>query len=998
MKYTKKLIEVALPLDAINEASVREKSIRHGHPSTLHLWWARRPLATARAVIFAQMVDDPSEYVDVLLADPKKKRAAERAIQERIAKRAEGGMDGDSEASEETTPTLEDVIAEHERHRLFEIIRALVKWENTTNEAVLQMARDEIWQSWRRACAKNADHPQAAELFNRDKLPGFHDPFAGGGALPLEAQRLGLEAFASDLNPVAVLINKAMIEIPPKFAEKHPINPKFRLLKDNDLSMSLEGIQGLAEDLHYYGNWMQREAKKRIGNLYPRIHITAEMANTREDLKPYVGRKLTVIAWIWARTVASPNPALSNIDVPLVSTFILSKKTGKEAYIEPIIEHHDYRFVVRKGRPKNWALISKGTKISRGSFRCLISNIPIQYEYIDSEANSGKLSERLMAIVAEGDRSRIYLSPTRAMEETARRSKPKWMPNTPSRGTWASNAQGRRYGFHTFGQYFTPRQLVALNTFSDLVKETYQKARSDANQAGLDDDNIPLRMGGSGIRAYVESLTMYLALVLDKCSDYWSSLCSWHNSGEKIRNTFGRQAIPMVWDYAEVNPFCESSGNFIAMLNWLKKSLSSLPNRSLGTAKQANAASQSICKSYLVSTDPPYYDNIGYADLSDFFYSWLRPIMREIFPDLFSTLTVPKRDELVADSYRHNGKTFANEFFLNGMTQALRLLGQNVHPSFPVSIYYAFKQSEAKSDGNISTGWQTFLDATIRAGFGIHGTWPIRTELGNRMVGQGTNALASSIVLICRPKSADAPIATLREFIGVLKSEIRSALIHLGRANIAPVDLAQAAIGLGMSVYTRYSKVLDASGHTVSVRDALALINQSLDEIFTEQEGDCDSDSQWAVAWFDQYGFSSGEYGIAETLSKAKNTSVAGLKEAGILASSGGKIRLLSPGELPSNWNPEKDSRLTAWEIVHHLIRVLETEGEESAGQILRRLGSDAETARELCYRLFTLCERKKRFLDAMPYNRLVKSWPEIVLRARTEFTLQSEKLFDDKK
>ena len=941
MTTQKKLIEVALPLDAINKASAREKSIRHGHPSTLHLWWARRPLAAARAVIFAQMVDDPSAY------EP------------------------------------DEAIAERERKRLFAILEDLVLWENTTNETVLQRARDAIWESWRRTCAANADHPRARELFDPDKLPGFHDPFAGGGALPLEAQRLGLESYASDLNPVAVLINKAMIEIPPRFAGKPPVNSASR--EDQDLvARQWTGPRGLAADVRYYGQWMRDEAEKRIGWLYPKVGVTAAMAQARPDLKPYVGKELTVIAWLWARTVKSPNPAFAQVDVPLVSTFMLSTKKGKEAYVEPVIENGGYRFTVKVGEPEDAEAAKAGTKLSRGTFRCLLSGIPIKYTYIDDEANAGRMGERLMAIVVEGDRRRLYLSPTATMEDIAQSAKPTWKPDLPSRGTWASNAQGRRYGFRTFGDYFTPRQLVALTTFTDLVQEARQQVRRDALTAGVPDDGKALRDGGAGATAYVEAVGVYLGIVSDKVADYWSSICSWHSSGEKMRNTFGRQAIPMMWDFAEANPFSASSGNWMAMVDWTWKALATVPASRPGTACQNDARTQTVSNSTLVSTDPPYYDNIGYADLSDFFYVWLRRSLRSVFPDLFATLAVPKAEELVATPYRHGSKEKAEAFFLNGMTLAVQRLAEQAHPVFPVTIYYAFKQSETKGDaGTVSTGWETFLDAVIKAGFAITGTWPMRTELANRMTGADTNALASSIVLVCRQRPADAPLATRRDFVTALKTELPSALAHLQRGNIAPVDLAQAAIGPGMAIYTRYAKVLDTQGKPLPVRDALALINQTLDEVLAEQEGDFDADTRWALAWFEQSGFDEGDYGVAEVLSKAKDTSVGGLVEAGILVSKGGKVRLLKPDELPGDWNPATDPRLTAWETVHHLVHTLESGGESAAAQLTAALGATAETARELCYRLYTLCERKKRAAEALSYNGLVQSWPEIARLAQ---------------
>ena len=1014
----KKLIEVALPLDAINKASAREKSIRHGHPSTLHLWWARRPLAAARAVIFAQMVDDPSEYVDVLLSGPKKKRAAVRALKKRRAEQAAtavgSAVSGGGQAAVSAAPAgpatgtapgeqadrqaLRDMAAELERDRLFGIIEELVLWENTTNEEVLERARAEIWQSWRRACAANADHPRAREIFDRNRLPAFHDPFAGGGSLPLEAQRLGLEAHASDLNPVAVLINKAMIEIPPKFAGKPPVNPEANR-SENLIAREWKGAQGLAEDVRYYGRWMRDEAEKRIGHLYPKVEITPEMVRERPDLKAYEGRNLTVIAWLWARTVKSPNPAFADADVPLASTFMLSNKKGKEAYVEPVIEGRGYRFTVKVGTPADADAAKAGTKLSRGSFRCLLSDVPIRYQYIDDEANAGRMNERLMAIVVAGDRMRVYLSPNFDAVAAARDAKPTWKPETPSRGTWASNAQGRRYGFRTFGDYFTPRQLVALTTFSDLVQRARERVRYAAVAAGLSDNDKPLRDGGMGATAYAEAVGVYLALAISRFADRNNCLCTWDSgpSGTRattggsartasLRNLFARQAIPMVWDYGEANPFSDSGGGYSSTFGWVGPAIHFLLGAVPGAAEAADASSQTASQAKVVSTDPPYYDNVGYADLSDFFYVWLRRSLKSVLPDLFATLAVPKADELVATPYRHGSKGEAETFFLHGMGQAMGRIAEQAHPGFPVSIYYAFKQSEKKGEtGTTSTGWETFLDAVIRASFAVTGTWPIRTELSNRMIGMGANALASSIVLVCRQRPGDAPAATRREFLNALRSELPHTLRLLQAGNIAPVDLAQAAIGPGMAVFTRYAKVLDAEGKPLSVRGALELINRTLDEVLAEQEGDFDSDSRWAVAWFEQHGFDAGEYGIAETLSKAKNTSVAGLVEAGILASKGGKVRLLKPEQLPEDWDPTTDTRLTAWEMVHHLVRVLESDGESAAADLAARLGANAEVARELCYRLYTLCERKKRAAEALSYNSLVQSWPEITRLAREE-------------
>lgn len=955
MKLRKKLIEVALPLEAVNKAAAREKSIRHGHPSTLHLWWARRPLAAARAVIFAQMVDDPSAWPDLF-------------------------------------PT--EKAQEKERKRLFDIIEELVKWENTTNERVLEAARNEIWASWRRTCADNADYPRAKELFDRNKLPAFHDPFAGGGALPLEAQRLGLESYASDLNPVAVLINKAMIEIPPKFAGRPPVNPEWQRLSAAEKALrQWKGAQGLAEDVRYYGKWMRDEAEKRVGHLYPKVRITQEMIDglpghpetARPDLKPYLGRELTVIAWLWARTVKSPNPAFAHVDVPLASTFMLSTKAGKEAYVEPIIEGESYRFTVRVAKPKDVGRASRGTKSggSHSNFLCLLSGTPMPFGYLRSESRAGRMGTKMMAVVAEGDKGRVYLTPTETQISAAMSANPSWRPEVEI-SHWPGRTNVVEYGLTRFGDLFTDRQLVALNTFSDLIAEARIKVSQDAIAASLPHDPTPLADGGSGTQAYADAVAVYSAFAVDKIADRNSAVCAWASMREHARNTFGRQAIPMVWDFAESNPLSDSSGNFEGGIVSIIAALDSIKPLVAGHAGQADAQSQRIEDARVVSTDPPYFDNIGYADLSDFFYVWLRRSLYSFFSDLFATLAVPKAEELVATPYRHGSLKNAERFFLDGMTKAMHRIVEQSHERFPVTIYYAFKQAETENiEGTSSTGWETFLGAVIEAGFGISGTWPMRTELDRRMIGSGTNALASSIVLVCRKRPEDAPIATRGEFLRALEAELAPALRRLQEGNIAPVDLAQAAIGPGMAVYTRYSKVLDAEGNALTVKQALSLINEKLDTVLAEQEGDFDADTRWALAWFEQSGFAEGDYGVAETLSKAKNTSVQGMVEAGILVSKAGKVRLLKPEELPTDWSPEKDSRLTEWEIVHQLIRALNAGGEMGAAELAAKLGSHADTARELAYRLYVMCERKRRAQEALAYNALVQSWPEIQRLAR---------------
>jgi len=1379
IKTPKKLIEVALPLDDINAAAAREKSIRHGHPSTLHLWWARRPLAAARAVLFAQMVNDPAEVL------PGDKRT--REFKAAVAK---------------------------ERERLFQIIRELVLWENTNNEAVLNRARAEIHNSWRYVCELNKNHPEAAELFNPDKLPAFHDPFAGGGAIPLEAQRLGLESYASDLNPVAVMINKAMIEIPPKFAGRAPVGPEVvddKAKKGKRLTDDWPGATGLAEDVRRYGHWMREMAFERIGHLYPKVAITAEMAAERPDLKGYVGQELTVIAWLWARTVKSPNPAFSHVDVPLASSFILSSKAGKEAYVEPQLSGDGYQFVVKIGKPPAGA--KEGTKLGRGAnFNCILSQTPINPKYIYAESQSGRLGQKLMAIVAEGKGGRVYLSPTAEIEQTAHQAQPEWKPEAlmPENPRWFSPPM---YGMKSYGDLFTPRQLVALTTFSDLVQEARAKVIADAVAAGLADDGVGVDAGGSGATAYGDAVAVYLGFAVDKSTDYWSTICSWHSSKELIRNTFGRQAIPMTWDYAETNPFSESAGNVSSGFEWSVKVINILPASVDSISRQQDAQTQTISQNKVVSTDPPYClvpgsliqtrqgyrpietlavgdevlthtgrfakvtqtfrrwydgsmqrltvahcnavlqitpehpiygiqtnacgyhmdycrsdcsylaqqgrcrhqaftdykldwidagqvkrhdlifqpdyrgavttphelylhdwlpatdyleqegqlhyqkaslqslqrrspasrqyqlparvtltpalccligffvaegyanvrsdggsvqftlhqdettlidevkqamfdcfglnsgmdtyvannkavrlnfyskplaqllrawcydeqdfkrlpdwawdidhslqkemvrgywlgdgcrrptvyeastnspalagqlrlllqglgviarlhvnekkmqyqsvvngaviqargpcyqlivtghtlplfaniigqpkqgflsqnlrkshghsweggrvlpirqvetvnyngwvhnietedhsyvtaagcvhncDNIGYADLSDFFYVWMRRSLRSIYPNLFATMAVPKAEELVATPYRHGNKEKAGQFFLTGMGKAIHNLAQQAHGAFPVTIYYAFKASETTDSGTSNIGWETFLQAVISAGFALVGTWPMRTEMSNRMIGMGTNALASSIVLVCQKRPTHADTISRRDFQRQLRNDMPEALEAMiggttGQSPIAPVDLAQAAIGPGMGIYSQYAAVLNQDGTAMSVHDALVMINREITDYLSPNAGNSDGDTLFCSAWFDQYGWKSGQFGEADTLARAKGTSVEGVKEAGVIEASGGKVRLFTWREYPTDWNPENDTRMPVWEALHHLIRQLNEGGESAAGRLLAGITDKAEAVRQLAYHLYTLCERHGWADDARGYNELITSWGNIV-------------------
>lgn len=945
IKAPKKLIEVALPLDAINAAASSEKTVRHGHPSSLHLWWARRPLATARAVIFAQMVNDPG-------------------YQQGGGFRF--GMNKEKAAIE--------------RERLFGIIEELVKWENTGNEELLDRARKEIARSWRETCELNRSHPDAMTLFNAEKIPAFHDPFAGGGALPLEAQRLGLESFASDLNPVAVTINKAMIEIPPRFSSRPPVGPLNEKNRQRTLSENWRGAQGLAEDVRRYGSWVRDEAEKTIGHLYPKIEITTGLAEGRSDLKPFLGKKLPVIAWIWARTVKSPNPAFSTIDVPLATSFVLSSKQGKEAYVEANIAGNQYHFSVVRGIPTEAAKI--GTKASgRGAnFTCILSGSPISGDYIKAEGQAGRIGVKLMAIVAEGVRGRLYISPTSTHESIAASAQATWKPtgDIPARLTGGTCVP---YGLKEWGDLFTPRQLHSLTTFCDLISAAMTKCKFDAIAAGLADDNLSLEQGGAGATAYSQAVGVYLSFAIDKMADLGNSLVRWEPVAQCPRQLFGRQAIPMIWDFAEANSLGESSGAWSVFVDGIYKAFvkgfETVQPWFKGTVLQGDAQTQSISEGKVISTDPPYYDNIGYADLSDFFYVWLRKTLRPVFPTLFATLAVPKAEELVATAYRHGGKENAEKFFLDGMTLAMHNLAVKAHPAFPVTIYYAFKQSETTGEaGTHSTGWETFLEAVLQAGFSIVGTWPMRTENASRMVGQGTNALASSIVLVCRKRPVEAATVSRREFLRELNSILPEALLDMTRGGVnspvAPVDLSQAIIGPGMAIFSQYANVLEADGKPMTVRTALQLINRFF------AEDDFDHDTQFCLHWFESQGWATGKFGDADVLARAKGTSVGGLHDAGVVESGSGNLRLLRWAELPKEWSPEGDDRTPVWESLHQLVRALNQDGEAVAGALLARMPARAEPIRALAYRLYTLCERKGWAEEARAYNELVAAWSSI--------------------
>ena len=915
MTNKKKLIEVAIPLEAINAASAREKSIRHGHPSTLHLWWARRPLAACRAVLFAQLVDDPSSDV-------------------------------------EKFPTHE--AQEAERKRLFGIMEELVQWENSTKEEVLELARAEI----RKSCG--------------GELPPVYDPFSGGGSIPLEAQRLGLPAYGSDLNPVAVMIGKAMIEIPPKFKDKEPIHPG---IKERHFYRIAEG---LAEDIKYYGEWMREKAWERIGHLYPQADLPKE----------HGGGKATVIAWIWARTVPSPDPAFSDVQVPIASSFLLSSKPGKEAWIEPIVDRQaktiTYR-IQQGGTKDELAAAKEGTKAGRGAnFRCLMSDTAITMEHVRHASKRG-LGQQLIAIVAEGQRGRIYLAPTEGQIQVAQSAHPSWRPDM-------AISKDRRaftppdYGMGTFGDLFTDRQLVALNTFSDLVHEARAQIEMDALAAGFSSDPAPLRNCGKGAKAYAEAVSVYLGMVVNKVADRHTSIATWDSSPTKLqlRNTFARQAIPMTWDFGEGNVFCSSSGAWGPSVNWVALAVSVLPSFATGSVSQENAQAQKIAEDKVISSDPPYYDNIGYADLSDFLFIWLKRGLKDVYPELFSFLATPKADELIAAPYRQGGREAAEMFFLDGMRQAIANMARQSSDLFPATIYYAFKQSEVAHEGISSTGWATFLQAVLDAGYSVVSTWPIRTELANRLRGRESNALANSVVLVCRKREAAAEVVSRAEFVRALKRELPPAIAELQAANIAPADMPQSAIGPGMGVFSRYRAVLESDDSPMSVKTALQLINRELDEYLGGIQGEFDADTRFAITWFEQNGMGKGDYGSANSIATARGISVDSVKHAGIVDSAAGKVRILSRDELDDDWDPKDDGHLTMWECLQHLVRRHEKDGiSHETAVLLNKINTHAEAVKDLAYCLYDISANKRKDAkEATAYNALIADWTELTKAA----------------
>ncbi|BCG98800.1 hypothetical protein MesoLj131b_08000 [Mesorhizobium sp. 131-2-5] len=949
----KKLIEVSIPLEAINKASAREKSIRHGHPSTLHLWWARRPLAACRAVLFAQLVDDPSGWPDRF-------------------------------------PTEE--TQEAERRRLHKVIEDMVPWEASNDERILDAARFEIARSvaWGLGEEPPAKGDTKAILeFLQTKAPPVYDPFSGGGSIPLEAQRLGLRAYGSDLNPVAVLIGKALVEIPPKFAGLPPVNPQSRAELKRGGRWNGKGAKGLAEDVRHYGQWMRDEAEKRIGHLYPKAKL--------ED-----GSEATVVAWLWARTVRSPDPAAKGAMVPLVSSFMLSAKEGKKTWVEPVIDASapdGWRFEVRTGKLSKAEEDErrKGTVSRSLGGVCILTGASMPFRYLREEANAGRFRDRLMALVAEGDRSRLYIGPSDSQERIARVRRPSGPEAEISH--WPGRTNVVEYGMKTFASLFTSRQLVALTTFSDLVAEAREQAQVDAAAAGISDGGEPLHSGGIGAVAYADAVATYLAFGVDRLVDRASTICTWDTGAEgksstgspgrsaAIRGTFSRQAIPMTWDFAEGNVFSDSASNFSDAIGWVLKpfDFGRIPARGVGAIANLDAARNNYpVRPIVISTDPPYYDNIGYADLSDYFYVWMKRSLSGIWPDIFRRLSTPKKEELVATPYRHGGKSQAEAFFMSGMSDALTAMRKAATDNEPLTIYYAFKQSELVDEGITSAGWASFLQAVVGSGLIVDGTWPIRTELASRMIAKDANALASSIVLVCRKRNPVATVATRSEFIRALKREMPDAIAKIRIAGVGPVDMQQSVIGPGMGVFTRFKEVLEDDDSVMAVKTALSVINRVWEEIDNEIVASFDAETQVALAWFGSYGFDARASGELIGLATAKNTSINSLFGSDVFKDLRGKSALTPREELPENWSPSSDRSLTVWECVQHVARALNATGggAQAAARLIAEMGPKAADARALLDRLFRIATDKGWASEALVYNQLAEEWPHLLDRS----------------
>ena len=916
--YKKKLIEVALPLEDINRESVKQKTGRPktGYPTTLHKYWAQRSVATARAAIWSSLVDDPSSH-------PEK------------------------------FPTAD--LQKKERLRRFDILRKLILWESTADASLWAEAR------------------KIAEEDCGGSLPPFIDPFAGSGAIPLEALRLGMSAHASDLNPLAVTIQHMLVEWPQKFANKPAVHRRNK----GGLSAST-AFGNLAADVLAYGEDINEKLRGRIGEFYPPVTDS-------------FGKEIEPGVFMWARTVPCPNPACGVL-TPLVKDWKLSTRSG--AHIRPVID--------RAAKTINFAVQHDGV-VPEPSFNgrkggaCLMCEAPIDFVWIRKQGVAGLINHRLMAIAAGDDYSWAFYQPTSEHESVALTVPDStWVP----RGDIPNNTRDFRtqlYGMATWASLFTPRQMLALTTLQDIIRETEADIDSDAVAAGYVSGGEPLSRGGTGAHAYAQLVRAYIHLTASNLTEWNCSVTRWSPNGPQLSSLFARQAVIMNWNYAEGSLFGKGGANFLQKLRRTVEVIDRTPTTTTGTARQADATRMvwDHDKAPLVVTDPPYYDNISYSELADFFYVWLRESMRDIDPETFATISSPKSEELIMAKNRHGGdEEKAKQFFEDGLTQALHHLRSISDPDLPLSIYYAYNDTDESEDGEGnkeigSSGWETILQSIVDAGLQIVMTYPLRSEAVGRAISTNASALAACILLVCRPRSDKAPVGTRGDFTLGLQGELSQAIERLKDGDLGALDLSQAAIGPGMAVFTRYSKVLESDGRKMTMRTALDLINKSVSEVAGKGDAMFDQQTRWCVRWFEEKGLSEGLYGDAQMLANANGLNIPELERFGVISSKGGKVQLLVGDRLPTDWDPRLDSRISSWEVLHHLIACLLPKGnplsranggsEKEALALASALSPLlVEQAKELSYRMFDICRVRGWNQEALAYNAIGQSWADL--------------------
>lgn len=905
MKHKIKLIERIIPIEAINANAEYEKKPGVGpHPRSLHLWWAKRPHAAARAIIFCQLVDDPS-------------------------------------SSPELFPTIDD--QNKERERLMEIAAKLSDWKLSFDDDVMKDAQKEILKS------------------NNGEFPIISDPFSGGGTIAAEAQRIGVPSVCSDINPIPFLIGKTMVEYPWRYKDSSPRSVK------SIQRTSYRFSDGLASDFRNYGNILIEKFKSRMAAFYPRVDLPKEFGSGKAD----------VVCWLWAKTVASPDPALSGLHVPLIKSMDLCNKKGSRVWLQPKVSGTSYTFGVQSEALGHEYESIKGT-VGRSGATCIVSGAAIPLAYIRKEGVSGRIGEKLIAIaVNTGGRGKVYIPATESQSELMFSCK-NLRDGDLSIGIehWSGCTNSVVYGFDTFDKLFNDRQSYSLKELASLISEMRSYIRNDILDSGCSKEFS---------EEYSIVMVDYLSLALSRALDFNNRFTGWNASNQKIMHLFGSHRIPMVWDYGEANITSNVVGGLPQIVEFLAKCIERVQPRARGSVTLAPAQEISFGEMTVVSTDPPYFDNVPYSNLSDFFYMWLRPIMKESHSSEFGTIATPKNGELVANEARHGSKAHAEEFFLNGMEGALTNLKRQHDSRYPIVIYYAFKQSEIEEEGLISRGWSAFLSSVVASGLQVIATWPIRSESSLRLRAHGSNALSTSVVMVCRVRENVGEVISRSDFVRNLRKELPSAIATLQASNVSPADMPQSAIGPGIRVFSRYAAVLESDDSPMSVKTALQLINAELDTFLSSLTGDFDAETRFAVTWFEQFGYDKGEFGTAQSLCQARGLAVDAVKHAGIIESAAGKVRLLKRSELDDGWDPNTDTHLTIWECLQYLVRALD-EGEENAARLLKRIGPErAGAVKDLAYYLYDLAGNKRRDAqEATAYNALIALWSDLTGLAST--------------